>query len=128
VLLGVDRSARISREVLKTGSLELFARYPAGHVVPLHWHSANERIVHIEGRMSIEEGATSRFGPAYLPARQTEKMIACHKHAVRSTCSGTALWIFIQRERVNSAVSSPTFCRLTKLEPYRIRGMRGYYA
>jgi hypothetical protein len=37
------------REDSKTGAVELFARYPAGHVFPPHWHSANERLVLIEG-------------------------------------------------------------------------------
>ena len=43
------------REDSKTGSVELLARYPAGHVFPPHWHSANERIVLIEGRIAIED-------------------------------------------------------------------------
>jgi len=59
---------------------ELFARYPAGHVFAPHWHSANERIVLLEGRMSIQDGTAKKSlepgGFAYLPAKQTQKM-AC---------------------------------------------------
>jgi len=59
---------------------ELFARYPAGHVFPPHWHSANERIVLISGKMSIKAGSTTKSleagGFAYLPAKQVQNM-AC---------------------------------------------------
>jgi len=59
---------------------ELFARYPAGHVFPPHWHSANERIILISGKMSIQTGLTTKFleagGFAYLPAKEVQKM-AC---------------------------------------------------
>ena len=59
---------------------ELFARYPAGHVFPPHWHSANERIVLIAGKMSIQTGSATKFlepgGFAYLPAKEVQKM-AC---------------------------------------------------
>ena len=80
------------REDSKTGSVELLARYPAGHVFPPHWHSANERIVLIEGRIAIEDSATKHFiepgGYAYLPARQVQKMTC-----VSSTrCSFYVFW------------------------------------
>ena len=85
------------REDPATGALELFARYPAGHVFAPHWHSANERVVLLEGRMSIEVGpgkdsAEKKIleagGYAYLPARQPQRM-AC----VSSTaCSFYVYW------------------------------------
>lgn len=59
---------------------ELFARYPAGHVFAPHWHSANERIILISGKMSIQAGSATKFleagGFAYLPAKEVQKM-AC---------------------------------------------------
>jgi len=80
------------REDPKTGSVELFARYPAGHVFPPHWHSGNERIVLIEGRMAIEDGPAKRFiepgGYAYLPARQVQKMTC----ASETRCSFYVFW------------------------------------
>lgn len=80
------------REDSKTGSLELLARYPAGHVFPPHWHSANERIVLIEGRIAIEDGGEKRFiepgGYAYLPARQVQKL-TCDS---RTRCSFYVFW------------------------------------
>jgi anti-sigma factor ChrR (cupin superfamily) len=80
------------REDPKSGSVELFARYPAGHVFPPHWHSGNERIVLIEGRIAIEDGPAKRFiepgGYAYLPARQIQKMVC----ASEGRCSFYVFW------------------------------------
>ncbi len=80
------------REDPKTGSVELFARYPAGHVFPPHWHSGNERIVLIEGRIAIEDGPAKRFiepgGYAYLPARQVQTMTC----ASETRCSFYVFW------------------------------------
>ena len=80
------------REDSKTGAIELFARYPAGHVFPPHWHGANERIVLIEGRLSIEENDAQHFiepgGYAYLPARQVQRM-TCASH---TRCSFYVSW------------------------------------
>src|ERR1051325_5207188 len=49
------------REDAKTGAMELLARYPAGHVFAPHWHSANERIVLLEGRISLKQNEGERF-------------------------------------------------------------------
>ena len=66
------------REDPKTGAVELFARYPAGHVFAPHWHDSNERIVLIEGRILMEEKDSKKFlesgGYAYLPARKVQRM------------------------------------------------------
>jgi quercetin dioxygenase-like cupin family protein len=70
----------VLREDPQTGGFEIFARYSAGHVFPPHWHSANERIVLLEGQMSIEvDGVKKTLDPggyAYLPAKEIQKM-AC---------------------------------------------------
>jgi quercetin dioxygenase-like cupin family protein len=70
----------VLREDAEPGALELFVRYPAGHVFPPHWHSANERIILLEGRMSIQVGETQKSlepgGFAYLPAKEVQRM-AC---------------------------------------------------
>jgi anti-sigma factor ChrR (cupin superfamily) len=66
------------REDAKTSGIELLARYPAGHVFPPHWHSANERIVLVDGRLSIKNGSSveylERGGFAYLPAKEVQRM------------------------------------------------------
>lgn len=68
------------REDPATGGVEIFARYPAGTVFPPHWHSANERMVLVEGRISIQDGATQKFlepgGYAFMPAKQVQN-ISC---------------------------------------------------
>ena len=61
--------------------LELLARYPAGHVFAPHWHNANERILLIEGRLSLRHGDQAEAfldpgGFAYLPAREMQRL-AC---------------------------------------------------
>ena len=80
------------REDPKTGAVELFARYPAGHVFPPHWHSANERIVLIEGRLSIEDSDAQRLiepgGYAYLPATEVQSMTC----ASQTRCSFYVFW------------------------------------
>ena len=59
---------------------EFFVHYPAGHVFPPHWHSSNERIVLLEGRLSIQDGKDTQTldpgGYAFLPAKVPQKM-AC---------------------------------------------------
>jgi len=68
------------REDPKTGAVELFARYPAGHVFSPHWHSSNERMIVVEGRMSVRNGDKETLldagGYAYLPAKEVQRM-AC---------------------------------------------------
>jgi anti-sigma factor ChrR (cupin superfamily) len=87
-----DSESSTLREDPKSGATELFARYPAGHIFPPHWHSANERIVLIEGRISIENHGTQRFiepgGYAYLPAREVQSMTC----ASQTRCSFYVFW------------------------------------
>jgi len=68
----------VLREDGATGGLELLVRYPAGHVFPPHWHAANERIVLLEGRLSLRDAEMERFlepgGFAYLPAREVQRL------------------------------------------------------
>jgi len=78
---GMDSSAL--REDPVNGAFDVFARYPAGYVFPTHWHSSNERMVVIEGRMQIEQGGKEKFldpgGFAFLPAREIQKMSCVSK-------------------------------------------------
>jgi len=72
--------------------VELLARYPVGHVFPAHWHSANERVVLIEGRISTEEGGRKEFleagGYAYMSAKQVQRM----KCVSETRCSFYVFW------------------------------------
>jgi len=80
------------REDRQTGGLELFVRYPAGHVFAPHWHTANERIILIEGTMSIQVGDVHKDlqpgGYAFLPAKQVQTM-AC---GAASRCAFYVYW------------------------------------
>jgi hypothetical protein len=71
----------VLREDPLTGGMELLARYPAGHVIAPHWHASNERLLLLEGRLSLRIGeAAEQFldtgGFAYLPAREVQR-ISC---------------------------------------------------
>ena len=72
----------VLRDDAQTGATEMLVRYPAGHKFEPHWHSANERMVVVEGTMQVEvDGVTKTMGPgsyAYLPARhqQTEACVS----------------------------------------------------
>jgi quercetin dioxygenase-like cupin family protein len=72
--------------------VELLAHYPAGHVFPPHWHSANERVVLIEGRISMAEEGKKVFlepgGYAYMPAKQVQRM----KCVSDTRCSFYVFW------------------------------------
>src|SRR5213079_1910345 len=45
----------VLREDARTGGLELLASYASGHVFAPHSHDSNERILLIEGRLSVGE-------------------------------------------------------------------------
>jgi hypothetical protein len=62
------------REDASSGAMELLVRYPAGHVFAPHWHSANERVVLLEGRMSVNGAALEPGGYAFLPAKEVQRM------------------------------------------------------
>jgi len=71
------------REDPKTGAMELLVRYPAGHVFSPHWHTANERMILLEGRMSLRNGESEKFlepgGYAYLPAKEVQRLACVSK-------------------------------------------------
>ena len=64
----------------RTGAMELLARYPGKSAIPSHWHTSNERIIVLEGRMAIAAGDYVRHldvgGYAFLPAKVIQK-ISC---------------------------------------------------
>ena len=80
------------REDSKTGAMELLVRYPAGHVFRPHWHTANERMILLEGRMSMRYGDKDEFlepgGYAYLPAKEVQRL-AC---VSRTRCTFYVYW------------------------------------
>jgi quercetin dioxygenase-like cupin family protein len=72
------------REDPRTGAIEMLVRYPPGHVFKPHWHNANERMVLIEGRMSLRQGdGPETFlepgGYAFLPAKEVQRTACVSK-------------------------------------------------
>ena len=80
------------RQDTATGALELLARYPPGHVFAPHWHSVNERIILLGGRLSLRQGRQERFlepgGFAFLPAREAQRMSCVSK----TSCTFYVAW------------------------------------
>jgi len=71
------------REDTATGAVEFLTRLPAGHVFAPHWHDSNERIILLEGRLSLRQGDRDEFlapgGFAYLPAREVQRLSCVSK-------------------------------------------------
>ena len=59
-----------------TGGMELLARYPAGHVIAPHWHESNERLIVLEGQLTLGDTVLKEGAFAYLPAREVQR-ISC---------------------------------------------------
>src|SRR5262249_18179857 len=62
----------------KTHAMELLVRFPAGHVIAPHTHESNERIIVLEGQLTLRQdsGPTglNAGGYAYRPAREVQRL------------------------------------------------------
>lgn len=72
------------REDPQSGATELFVRKPAGYSFAPHWHSSNERVLLLEGRMSVRlgEGHEEFLDPggyAFLPAKEVQRLACVSK-------------------------------------------------
>jgi anti-sigma factor ChrR (cupin superfamily) len=38
-----------------TGGMDLLVRFPAGHVIPPHFHDSNEHIIVVEGQLTLRQ-------------------------------------------------------------------------
>jgi quercetin dioxygenase-like cupin family protein len=63
-----------------TGGMDLLVRFPAGHVISPHSHESNERIIVVEGQLTLRQDAGDAHidagGYAFLPAREVQRL-AC---------------------------------------------------
>jgi quercetin dioxygenase-like cupin family protein len=72
---------------------EYLVRVPPGHVFRPHWHSVNERVVLLEGRLSLQQGKAPETvleagGYAFLPAKEAQ-----HTKCVSTTrCAFYVFW------------------------------------
>ena len=80
------------REDAKTGGMEMLVHYPGGHVFKPHWHDSNERILVMEGQLSLKqadrESLVDAGGYAFLPAREAQNLSCTQK----SRCTFYLLW------------------------------------
>ncbi len=61
------------------GGMDLLVRFPAGHVIPAHFHDSDERIVVVEGRLRLArsgqaDAVIETGGFAFLPAREVQRL------------------------------------------------------
>ena len=80
------------REDSTTGGMDLLVRFPAGHVIPPHWHDSNERVIVLEGQLTLRQdsGETHLDTGAYafLPAREVQRLSCSSK----SRCTFYLSW------------------------------------
>jgi quercetin dioxygenase-like cupin family protein len=66
------------REDAGTGGIELLVRFPAGHVIAPHSHDSNERLIVLEGRMTLrQDSGETGLNPgayAFLPAHEVQRL------------------------------------------------------
>jgi quercetin dioxygenase-like cupin family protein len=72
---------------------EYRVRYPGGHVFRPHWHSVNERMLLLEGRLSLKQGdGPETFleagGYAFLPAKEVQRT----KCVSTTRCTFYVMW------------------------------------
>jgi len=76
------------REDPATGGMELLARYPSGHVIAPHWHESNERLIVLEGQLTLGSTLLNTGAYAYLPARDVQRLSCTSK----SRCTFYLAW------------------------------------
>jgi len=66
-----------------TGGMDLLVRFPAGHVIPPHFHDSNEHIIVVEGQLTLhqDEGdaLVNAGGFAFLPAHEVQRLSCTSK-------------------------------------------------
>jgi len=68
------------REDPKTGAMDLLVRYPAGKKLNAHWHSVTERLVLVEGKITVNIGGAEKTitpgGVVIVPPKEGHQL-AC---------------------------------------------------
>ena len=66
-----------------TGGMDLLVRFPAGHVFKPHSHQSNERIIVLEGQLTLKRESGDLLldegGVAFLPAREVQRLSCSSK-------------------------------------------------
>lgn len=75
-----------------SGGMDLLVRFPAGHVIAPHFHDSNERIIVVEGQLTLRQdsGETSinAGGFAFLPAHEVQRLSCSSK----TRCAVYLMW------------------------------------
>ena len=66
-----------------SGGMDLLVRFPAGHVIAPHFHDSNERIIVVEGELTLRKDSGTALikagGFAFLPAREVQRLSCSSK-------------------------------------------------
>src|SRR4029453_346580 len=66
------------REDPKTGAMDLLVRYPAGKKLNAHWHSVTERLVVVEGKITVNVGGAEKTitpgGVVIVPPKEAHQL------------------------------------------------------
>jgi len=78
-----ESESLLLRQDSQTGGMELLVRFPGGHVIKPHWHESNERIIVLEGQLTLRqdsgETALNPGGYAFLPAHAVQRLSCSSK-------------------------------------------------
>ena len=78
-----DSSSVMLHEDATTGGMDLLVRFPAGHVIAPHWHDSNERIIVLEGQLTLRQdngdAVLNLGGFAFLPAHEVQRLSCTSK-------------------------------------------------
>jgi quercetin dioxygenase-like cupin family protein len=65
------------------GGMDLLVRFPAGHVIAPHSHESNERIIVVEGQLTLRQESGDAHidtgGYAFLPAHEVQRLTCSSK-------------------------------------------------
>jgi quercetin dioxygenase-like cupin family protein len=71
------------REDAKTRGMEILVRFPTGHVIKPHYHDSNERLIVLEGQLTLKQDsgdtALNSGGFAFLPAHLVQRLSCTSK-------------------------------------------------
>jgi quercetin dioxygenase-like cupin family protein len=80
------------REDPKTGAMDLLVRYPGGKKLNAHWHSVTERLVLVEGKITVKVGGVEKTvtpgGVVIVPPKEGHQL-AC---VSESKCTFYIAW------------------------------------
>jgi len=78
-----DSEGVMLRTDAATGGMDLLVRFPAGHVIPAHFHESNEHLIVVEGQLTLGQDTgdvlLNAGGFAFLPAHEVQRLSCSSK-------------------------------------------------